>query len=254
MIKTLTTEIDIAATPQRVWQVLSDLSAYPEWNPFIVQATGRAVVGDRLTLRMQPVVGRERTLRPTVTEAREGERLRWVGRLGIRGILDVEHSFLLEPARGSHTRLVQREDFRGLLILLPLQGHARRIGHLAPQRKERGNATDAARLESSNGSLESARVDGAVELLDLRMRDAARPHAGDELLFPTIAHEDERIAHARRLRGGVHVPALGAEATRIRASASRQRERGRQHAARAQRAQRQTVDRSATGTRREQRW
>jgi hypothetical protein len=42
MIKTLTTEIDIAATPQRVWQVLSDLTAHREWNPFIVQATGRA--------------------------------------------------------------------------------------------------------------------------------------------------------------------------------------------------------------------
>jgi uncharacterized protein YndB with AHSA1/START domain len=45
MIKTLTTEIDIAATPQRVWQVLSDLTAHREWNPFIVQATGRAAVG-----------------------------------------------------------------------------------------------------------------------------------------------------------------------------------------------------------------
>jgi uncharacterized protein YndB with AHSA1/START domain len=58
MIKTLTTEIDIAATPQRVWQVLSDLTAHREWNPFIVQATGRAAVGDRPTLRMQPVGGR----------------------------------------------------------------------------------------------------------------------------------------------------------------------------------------------------
>jgi uncharacterized protein YndB with AHSA1/START domain len=45
MIKTLTTEIDIAATPQRVWQVLSDRTAHREWSPFILQATGRAAVG-----------------------------------------------------------------------------------------------------------------------------------------------------------------------------------------------------------------
>jgi hypothetical protein len=118
MLKTLTTEIDIAAPRERVWQVLSDLTAYREWNPFIVQAVGRAAVGDRLTLRMQPVGGRAMTLRPTVTDVREGESLRWVGHLGIRGILDVEHSFLLGPAPGNGTRLVQGEDFRGLLVPL----------------------------------------------------------------------------------------------------------------------------------------
>jgi hypothetical protein len=116
MTKTLTTEIDIDTTPQHVWQILSDLTAYREWNPFIVQATGRAAIGDRLSLRMQPVGGRAMTLRPTVTEVREGELLRWVGRLGVRGIMDVEHSFVLEPRRNGGTRLVQREDFRGMLV------------------------------------------------------------------------------------------------------------------------------------------
>ena len=117
MTKTLTTEIDIAAPPQRVWQVLSDLSAYGEWNPFIVEATGRAAVGGRLTLRMQPASGKERTLRPTVTEVREGELLRWVGRLPLPGLMDVEHTFRLEPT-GNGTRLHQGEDFRGLLVPL----------------------------------------------------------------------------------------------------------------------------------------
>ena len=117
MSKTLTTEIDIAAAPQQVWQVLSDLSAYGEWNPFIVQATGRAVVGDRLTLRMQPASGKERTLRPTVTEARDGELLRWVGHLAVPGLMAVEHTFSLKAA-GSGTRLVQSEDFRGVLVPL----------------------------------------------------------------------------------------------------------------------------------------
>ena len=116
MTKTLTTEIDIAAPPQRVWQVLSDLSAYGEWNPFIVEATGRAVVGDRLTLRMQPASGKERILRPTVTEAREGELLQWLGRLGVPGHHGCRAHLPPGPAHGNGTRLSQGEDFRGLLV------------------------------------------------------------------------------------------------------------------------------------------
>ena len=48
----LTTFVDIDATPERVWQVLTDLPAYAEWNPFITEADRgrrrrRAAVGPR---------------------------------------------------------------------------------------------------------------------------------------------------------------------------------------------------------------
>jgi hypothetical protein len=116
MGKTYVSEINIDASPARVWQVLSDLDAYQEWNPFILQAAGRAEVGERLTLRMQPVGGSVRTLRPTVVEAREGELLHWLGRLGVPGILDANHSFALYDRDGGGTHLVQKEHFGGLLV------------------------------------------------------------------------------------------------------------------------------------------
>jgi uncharacterized protein YndB with AHSA1/START domain len=40
----LTTEIDIDATPARVWAVLADLNRYSSWNPFNLEAQGRAIV------------------------------------------------------------------------------------------------------------------------------------------------------------------------------------------------------------------
>ncbi|PRY48964.1 hypothetical protein LY71_10746 [Geodermatophilus tzadiensis] len=115
MVKELSAEVDVRATPERVWQVLTDLAAYPAWNPFIVAAEGVVGPGRRLTLRMQPVGGRAMTLRPRLVEVAAGRELRWRGRLGVPGLMDAEHAFLLRPHAGG-TRLVQQETFRGVLV------------------------------------------------------------------------------------------------------------------------------------------
>jgi hypothetical protein len=118
MSKQLASAIDIDASPAQVWEVLSDLSAYREWNPFIVQADGAVEVGRRLTLRMRPAGGRTSTFRPTVLESSAGRRLRWLGRLGLPGVLDADHTFTIEARAGGWARLRQDEEFRGVLAPL----------------------------------------------------------------------------------------------------------------------------------------
>ena len=118
MSKQLRSQIDIDATPERVWQVLSDFSSYPQWNPFIIRAGGEARQGSRLVLRMQPVGARGVTLRPTVLEATPGHRLRWLGRLGMPGIFDAEHSISISSRDGGGVRVSQHEGFKGLLVPL----------------------------------------------------------------------------------------------------------------------------------------
>ena len=115
MVKRLLTDIDIDATPERVWEVLTDLAAYPAWNPFIVRAGGVVETGRRLTLTMQPIGGRATTLRPRLVEVDVPRRLRWRGTVGDPGLVDAEHTFTLEPS-GAGTRLIQRERFRGVLV------------------------------------------------------------------------------------------------------------------------------------------
>src|SRR5918999_4725227 len=99
MSRQLHAEIEIQGSPERVWEVLTDFDAYQEWNPFMVEAEGRAVVGQRLRVRMRPP-GRRRptTFRPRVLEAEPGRRLRWLGRLLVPGLFDGEHRFSIEPA------------------------------------------------------------------------------------------------------------------------------------------------------------
>jgi hypothetical protein len=116
MSKELVSSIDIEAPAKKVWEVLIDFAAFPLWNPFITQAEGRLELGGRLTLRMQPVGGSAVTLRPTVVEVVDGQRLRWQGRLGVRGLFDADHQFIVEPLGAAGSRLIQQERFSGLLV------------------------------------------------------------------------------------------------------------------------------------------
>ena len=52
MAAELRTFVDIDASPERVWDVLTDVPAMPAWNPFVVQAEGTFAVGERLSLRL----------------------------------------------------------------------------------------------------------------------------------------------------------------------------------------------------------
>ncbi|MES2915780.1 MAG: SRPBCC domain-containing protein [Pseudomonadota bacterium] len=111
----LTTEIDIAAPPARVWDVLTDLAAWPRWNPFIRQIEGSLIVGTKLTTRMHPTGGRPMTFRPVVTEVTPGVAFAWRGRLMVPGLFDGLHRFRLEAIPGG-TRLHHSESFNGILL------------------------------------------------------------------------------------------------------------------------------------------
>jgi hypothetical protein len=114
-MRTISAAVDIAATPEQVWAVLTDLDAYHDWNPFIQSASGQLTEGAALTLRLVPAQGRAMTFRPRVLAVQPGKLLRWIGRLIMPGIFDGTHQFALEDL-GGHTRLTQSETFRGVLV------------------------------------------------------------------------------------------------------------------------------------------
>jgi hypothetical protein len=116
MSKELVSSIEIEAPAAMVWEILIDFAAFPTWNPFIVEAQGRVQVGERVSLRMQPVIGSAMTLHPRVVELVEGRRLRWLGRLGLPGLFDADHLFIVEPSAVAESRFIQRERFTGALV------------------------------------------------------------------------------------------------------------------------------------------
>lgn len=118
------TSIDIEATPERVWSVLADLSAYGRWNPVFTEARGWLAVGAPLDLSV--LVGTQtRVIGARVLSAIPSEELRWRGpRSRLLGrVFSGEHYFLLtKTSEGCH--LVHGEIFKGaasLLLIPPLR-------------------------------------------------------------------------------------------------------------------------------------
>jgi hypothetical protein len=114
-MRVLETSVEINASPEQVWAVLTDFDAYPEWNPFVTSIAGVAQPGARLVVRLQPPGGRAITMRPRVRSADHGRRFAWLGHLGVPGLFDGAHEFLLDGRDGT-TMFTQRETFRGALV------------------------------------------------------------------------------------------------------------------------------------------
>ena len=121
-MKELRSEIEIQASAERVWQLLTDFPSFPQWNPFIRKVSGNIQVGERLEVYIQPSGASGMTFRPTVLKAEPNRELRWLGHLLISGLFDGEHSFTIEPLGDGRVRFTQREVFTGLLVPLFARG------------------------------------------------------------------------------------------------------------------------------------
>jgi len=119
-VRELHSEMIIEAPPQRVWDVLTQFASYPVWNPFIRAIQGDPTHGGTLRVTIQPPSRRPMTFSPRLLVVDPPRELRWLGRVGMRGLFDGEHSFELEPLGADRTRVTQHERFSGLLV--PLMG------------------------------------------------------------------------------------------------------------------------------------
>ena len=113
---TLHTELDIDASPDQVWKVLTDRQAYPEWNPFIISSTGDLKVGDKITNVLRDTKGGETKFTPTLLAVVPDQELRWVGKVPPGALFTGEHSYRLTALPGGRTHLVQEEKFTGAAI------------------------------------------------------------------------------------------------------------------------------------------
>ncbi|GAB5538442.1 MAG: hypothetical protein Salg2KO_05450 [Salibacteraceae bacterium] len=89
MKREIKTEIEINATAEKVWQVLTDFEKFPNWNPFITSIQGEKQKGGILSIEIVPPNRKAMTFKPKVLVYEPKKELRWLGSGPLKGLFDV---------------------------------------------------------------------------------------------------------------------------------------------------------------------
>jgi hypothetical protein len=104
----------IAAPPERVWSILTDAPAYPDWDSGVDAVEGQIAPGETITVRSAANPGRAFSVR--VTEFAPAERMTWTGGMPL-GLFRGVRTFTLARS-GTETSFVMREAYTGPLLPL----------------------------------------------------------------------------------------------------------------------------------------
>lgn len=114
-MKELRTEIEIQAAPEKIWQVLTSFDKYPEWNPFIHHAIGKAQVGEKVDITFKSG-SKVMTLHCIVVKAEPNKELLWKYHVSLPILFSGVHSFIIEQVESNKVRFIDREIFNGILV------------------------------------------------------------------------------------------------------------------------------------------
>jgi hypothetical protein len=112
-------EIAIDADPQVVWNIMTAIEDWPEWNPDVKEAEllGELTPGTEFHWKSGPG-----TIKSTLQEVKPGQKIAWTGRtMGIHAV----HVWWLTPENGK-TMVQTEESWEGLIVRL-LKGRMQKM-------------------------------------------------------------------------------------------------------------------------------
>jgi hypothetical protein len=113
-MKSYEAQADIKASPQRVWDVLTDAAGYSSWDSGVVRVDGTIAPGN--TIKVFSSVNPNRAFPVKVSEFKPAELMRWSGGMPL-GLFKGVRTFRLTP-NGDTTRFEMREEFTGPMLPL----------------------------------------------------------------------------------------------------------------------------------------
>jgi hypothetical protein len=115
-VKFYESSASVQAAPEKVWEILTDASRYPEWNPAVDRVEGDIAPGRKIKLFVPISPGR--AFRLTVAEFQPPHRMVWTGGMPL-GLFRGVRTFTLTPsAADGTTEFRMREEFTGPMLPL----------------------------------------------------------------------------------------------------------------------------------------
>lgn len=106
------TYVEINASAETVWQLISDPQKIASWNPMVKNLVGKIAVGEAITLQ-----GDSGELHATVQEIKAGQKIVWGGNSPMPGVKFLRTQTLERIAPG-RVRYTNREELTSLLAAL----------------------------------------------------------------------------------------------------------------------------------------
>ena len=116
---TYSVEETIAASPETVWNLLTDGSRIAGWNTTIVSFEGDIAAGNRI--KLVSTVNPKRAFKLNVDEMQAPNRMVWSDGMPL-GLFKGVRTFTLSPVENGSTRFEMIEEYSGLLEPLISRG------------------------------------------------------------------------------------------------------------------------------------
>jgi hypothetical protein len=105
----------IGATPQVIWELLTNASAYPGWNPAVLGIEGEIREGE--TIRLKSIVNPDRQFKLAVSDVDPPRRMVWSDGMPL-GLFRGVRSFEIAPGGDGTSEFKMEEVYSGLLAPL----------------------------------------------------------------------------------------------------------------------------------------
>ncbi len=106
------TEIEIAAAPHQIWEVLTQFASYGTWNPFIDRIDGEARLGSQIKVYVKALGLPAMPLDAEIVTLTPDQEIVWRSGLVTKGVFDRDHIIKIEP-RGEGSLVRQIQTFEG---------------------------------------------------------------------------------------------------------------------------------------------
>ena len=118
-VQEIKTEIDISASPAKVWNIITDIDKWQEWSPIINASQGESAIGSQLSITMiSKEAGKDGPqYNPVITQLKEHSYFHWRAHM-MAGFVFTNDKILILKETQNGTHLTHIETFKGMMAPL----------------------------------------------------------------------------------------------------------------------------------------